>query len=224
MTNNYIVEKIDEATTIGIHGTSVEAAAIALKEGKFKPEYFTETTRGKKSDSLHFIANMNYFGEYFRSISERFHKNWSCNFISCGEMWAEDLAFRHFMAIQTRDTKRLGWEVIKWEAQERNCPPRFDFSYDELSEWGWGPEFSEHLKREKISEDSFSELLRQGVGRKGCLIGLNERCKSLKVTYGDLDVHPEAKLITPDEGLTLDYITGIVPLGEVEKKILLASK
>ena len=50
------------------------------------------------------------------------------------------------------------------------------------------------------------------------MIGFNESIKELGLEPGDLDYDPEVKIVT--RGIPLDYITGIVPLGSEERKIL----
>ncbi|MBI5803631.1 hypothetical protein HY450_00135 [Candidatus Pacearchaeota archaeon] len=209
-----ILSKPSELKTsrvIGVHGTSVEVAVAILNKGKFEPEEFSRKTDPCcKSDSIHFVANMEHYKKYFEKRSIYHDAADTDYMIRATSGWAKDIAFRHYMAIQTNDAVPLHWERILWNGSFTN-PQDLEVEYREAAE---------HLKSKGISQERLHQLVKTGVERKGCLIGLNENCLELRISQGDCDGDPEAKLIMPAGGLGLKYIWGIVPLGSTETEIL----
>ncbi len=213
-----VANELKTPKVIGVHGTSVEVALAILNKGKFDTEDFSRRLDRIKSDSIHFVANMEHYKEYFEKLGIH-HETANADYmIEAASGWAREIAFRHYMAIQTNDTKPLGWHQILWAAtSDLQEPIKYLNLEDIASEY---EEFVKHLKSQNISEERLNELIREGYKRKGCLIGLNERCLELKIGLGDCDGDPEAKIIMPQRGLDLKYIRGIVPIGQVEREVL----
>lgn len=227
--NPLIVNQLEPSKILGVHGTSVEQVVEALRKGKFEREYFSRKQDSIKCDSIHFIANIEHFGSYFSSIGVRGSNNLDYEgMMKETKMWARDMGFRHYMAVNTNDTKPLGWHVVMWEMDAwpekygKGKPWDFEEIIRRIQPGGgtFGLDILWHIESQGISREQLYRHLEQGYQRKGCLVGLNEKCRQLRIERGDLDIDPEAQLYIPREGLSLEYVSGIIPAGEVERKIL----
>lgn len=230
MMSEVITNSLDPYTTLGVHGTSLEQVVEALKKGRFEQEIFSRKKDPTRCPSIHFIANIEHFRDYFSNIGVSGKENKDFRgMLEAAEVWARDIGFRHYLAVNTNDTKPLGWHVVMWE-MDRVAPEMYlhyghhlELLFDTIIERvqsDWGDDFTKHVEKQGISREQLYKLFTEGFGRQGCLIGLSEKCKELRVERGDLDYDPEAKLYVPSGGLSLDYISGIIPVGEAERKAL----
>lgn len=237
--NGLITDWLNPSTTMGVHGTSLEQVVKALKKGKFEQEVFSRKEDPIRCDSIHFIANMECFGDYFSNLGVTGMENKDFKkMLEAAKVWARDIGFRHYLAVNTNDTKPLGWHVVMWEMDKwfeqmkglLRSDVSWEFPYETIVEriqpggGTYGIDILGHIEKQGISRERLYQLLVEGFDRRGCIVGLNEKCRELKIERGDLDYDPEAQLYVPKGGLSLDYINGIVPLGEVERRMLLNTK
>ena len=224
-----ITDNLKPEIVLGLHGTSVEQLVETLRKGKFEQESFSRKYDPIRCDSIHFIANMEYFGDFFHSINVRGSENNDYDgMLKAVKVWSRDIAIRHYIARKIDDRLPQHWELIIRELEKvlefqkmLHKEPHLDIYDDDLMEWGqeYGQDYLGQMQSAGVDSKEYGKLFLEAYKRQGCIIGFGERCKELRIERGGADYDPEAELFIP-EGLSLDYICGIIPLGECEKRIL----
>lgn len=81
-------------------------------------------------------------------------------------------------------------------------------------------DFFRQAKPYGITESKFYQLVRIGEQRrKGALFFLSKKiAQDFKI--GETGISDEGKIISPKSGLSINYVTGIEPLGEYERDVL----
>jgi len=191
------VRALDESKTVLVHGTSIEATVYLLETGIF--EYEIKNKKDRYQDFLFFAPNGRYFKENNLEVDADLC-TWKESVFKA-EVYAKGLADVHY--IQSK----------------AGFMPEY---ISELCEgWNWEilklllPEFKEH----GFNKDDLRKLLKETIPRKGVILGFNEKILEKKIEKGIDEPNKEVCIYLP-QGIGIEYISGIQPIGLIEWDIL----
>lgn len=128
--------------------------------------------------------------------------------------YAHQIAARHFIA------KELPFKLPSHQhalaAQALVDPKLMAFRHGAYQKYF--DELKELAQSKGMTEGDIIRIVKRGYDeRKGCLLTLSTRMlKDIPTTH----IEAEIEFIVPKEGISIDYVTGICPLGEYEQRRL----
>lgn len=201
-TREILREMLDADDTALVHGTSVEACLALIQKGRLQKEYFsTFKPTPRESDYLFFMPNIRFFREGNHPLCERIKGlQYFGDALHEGEVYAKSCAFEHFLAFQLGESPKI-------------CYPEYrDYDEEPVTR------FLRQAKRKGILEIHARNLLQEAGKRKGVLLGIGEKVFDFEILPAK-DLEDEVCIFLP-EGLDGKYVNGIVPLGNIERKLL----
>lgn len=209
-------------TTVGYHGTCIEAVEIILAGGALpsstadKDGYVYFLPRRDQPEQVKLWSEL--------GLSEEFKANTEiaeANRVELPTVYAAQAAKSVFFL------RKLGLEV---SYDTRSHPlhdsvtqllvhwPTFDASLDDNFDEDWSRESWRKLCDAGVSEDRLESLRIEMSDRSGIMLGLSTKILSdFQVTDGDDGVNGDFRIHTP-HGLDLSYITAMKPLGAYEQE------
>ncbi|MGV8172066.1 MAG: hypothetical protein ACP5OA_05220 [Candidatus Woesearchaeota archaeon] len=197
--NGSLIHPVIEKETVLIHGTSIEATIHMLETGVFDYKIHREDKAQRYKNYLYFAPNGRYF--------ER--NNIGVDVDEC--TWKNSLSEAEIYA--------------KWVADDHYIQSVAGFRPEYISElcegWNWDieklllPEFKLH----GFNSVYLRKLLKDTDKRKGVILGFNEKILEKNIEKGRDAPHKEVCIYLPN-GISIEYISGIQPIGEIEAQIL----
>jgi hypothetical protein len=194
-----LIGTLVENKTALVHGTSIEATIHLLETGMFDYKINNRNNAYRYQDFLFFAPN----GKYFEGNEIGVDTNmctWEKS-VHWAKIYAKGIAEDHY--IQTIA----------------------GFRPDNIAElcegWDWAvekfllPEFEQRGFDRKYLE----RLIADSKPRSGVLLGFNEKIFEKNIERGKDEPEQEVCIYLP-KGITIDYISGIQPIGKIEEDIL----
>ncbi len=183
---------LDSEDCIGYHGTSLEALEYMIEHG-----YLPGNSDQDKINAIHFYP--------LRSAFKDVHSNTPLeeNVVKEAAGYASDISGEHYFL------KKLN---IPFDNEETRLKSRYLVIGCPNDPSDPNAEYNYFLKM-GVDKRALDEALFEARKRKGVVLSFNnEIVKSFKIMPGDPG---DLKIITPN-GLSLDYISGIEPMGQKE--------
>jgi len=207
---NLMQKDLDPKTTVAVHGTSIEAVKKMLGSGTLEKRRFSN-----RDDGYFFvIPNREYFDEHFTFVEEDEVELWTQTLYEV-RPWAKNIGFRHYVggALEYQDLNLIDEARRQYEnAELRNwnlnnfCAE--DTPYFALLEW---------CREQSIPKENLKKMFAEGKQRSGCIIGFN--AELLQYTLSEGEDEYDVQVDAPN-GIPLTAITGIVPMGPLERRVL----
>ncbi|MGV8172171.1 MAG: hypothetical protein ACP5OA_05780 [Candidatus Woesearchaeota archaeon] len=194
-----LINTLDENKTVLLHGTSIEATIHLLETGIFDYKIGKRNTAPRYQNYLFFAPNGKYFEGNKIGVDTEICE-WK-NSLNWATLYAKGVADDHY--IQTVAGFRP-------EHISELCE-----GWDEGVEKLLLPEFEQHGFNRKYLKN----LLKETEKRKGVLLGFNEKIFEKNIEQGKDDPNLEVCMYLP-KGITIEYLSGIQPLGPIETDIL----
>ncbi len=197
---NILKDDLDFEETVLVHGTSIETVLALLKKGRLEKESFTsKKLRTSEEDYLFFMPTTEHFQRREHPLFLRIQKlKYFGDTLAEAETYAKDCAFEHYL------TSQLG-----------------EKPYVHLGDYDLDYVFDRYLRQARgkgFSEAKARDMVREALKRKGVLLGIDEKIFELKIEPA-FDEKDEVCICLP-EGLDGKYVSGVLPLGKIEKKLL----
>lgn len=199
-TRDILKDDLDFEETVLVHGTSVETVLALLKKRRLEKESFTsKKLRISEEDFLFFMPATEHFQRREHSLYPRIKGlKYFGDTLAEAETYANDCAFEHYLTSHLREKPSI-----------------------HLSDYDLDHVFDRYLRqaREKgFSEAKARDMVREALKRKGVLLGIDKKIFELKIEPA-FDARDEVCIHLP-QGLSGKYVSGILPLGKIEKKLL----
>jgi len=188
-----IIHTLHEHDTVLIHGTSIEATVHLLKTGIFD---FRINDRDDYQGYLFFAPNGKYFIN--NSLGLKLDDCYWDKSICSASFYAKYNADMHY-AISNVQFKPEDISTISNNEDKNLIMPE--------------------IRKNGYNFKYFIKLMKECEQRKGVLIGFNEKIFEKNIER-DQDVPKNEVGIHLPKGISIDYISGIQPLGLIEEKII----
>lgn len=185
---------------IGYHGTSLESIEFLAKSGHLPGGLFSHA--GQEGKYLYFFPKKSEFLHHPSASEFREEKS----LVSEAADYAESIAGSHCLL------KRLGLDI-----GDRELDPMARNLVSNIPADVWNPttERDHFLNNLGIKKTDLDEALDDARKRKGVVLALNKTILTSHTLSGGDPTEGDLRILIP-EGLSLDYISGLEPIGQVE--------
>ena len=191
-----LIHPLDKNNTVALHGTSLEAAIHLLDTGVFDYDIKNSNT---DPGYLYFVP----IGKHFKDR----------------EVYREACTWKESMY-----TARIYAKIVTIDHYTQSTTGFRPENIGEIStqcDWHMNiemfllPEFEQHGFDRKYLEKFLKDLKSQ----KGVVLGFNKRLFELDIIPGKDEPDREIRIHLP-KGISIDYVSGIYPIGRIEKEAL----
>jgi len=208
---NLVRKNINREHVTLIHGTSVEAACALLQKGRLVIEPFSDRLDRGYPGYLFFSVHGIYFRDHPLTKQGLNPGTWE-RAVEASQSYAQQNAQEHYIVSQIGYYSKYLADLPLARSKkfpEVEFAPQIDALFD----------FIEELKVTKgYSSKEVWRLCEQASVRKGVLLTCGVNALELKLEPPKEAI--EEVCIDLPQGLDIQYINGIIPLGEIEREVL----